>query len=835
MKLITIFRSLIFFLFVFVVNNVIAQENSTFYDLSKLQKYERGTVIVLLKKDFSKDTLNDLYQSIKASSIKRTLVDYKDDNMSEIEQTLGGILWTIRFPKESDIEEIISLYKKHDAVIDAYPNTLYYSTATPSDTYFADYQYCLQNSAAYPASIKAEAAWEISQGSSSIKVAVLDSGVDTDHSDLDGHLLTGYDYVNWGDSLVSDGDYWWAAREDYQTPDSNYEDSNGHGTHVTGIIGAETDNSQGIAGVVWDTQILPVKVAVHCERLENGVGTGQYHTFYFATDVINGLDFAINQNCNVVNMSFGSIYGDADLLDKIITAFNNDIIMVASSGNNNQTIPFYPAYHSQVIAVGNVWLTGQRYLDSNYGSWLDLCAPGYNIYSTDIADSYSYKTGTSMAAPHVSGVAALILSIDSSLEPADVKEILCKSANKPSIYTYTDGRCDDIGYGTLDAHQALFRAKKYGQIYRQMTIYHDIEFDGDVVIPAYKTLTIKEGVTVSFADTQTGSNEGVYLSECEIVIKNNGKLIIEDGVTFTRQGASGSWGTILVESGGKIDIQGDMIVEYAATGLNIKSTEVYEMPATTSTIRNCNTYGLILDNCLPNNTIKNIFFDNNGSGGILVMGTSSGTNVEYVTIEDSDRGIYMSSGAQLSLKYSNIEDNIAYHRIQMSGTGNVLSMTSGQNNITYGGGYYAVYNNNTSMTVSNNYWGASPVKSDVFSHPDVVSWSPSGSYFTGSGAPKRVLFADTDPLSEAIRYEFSGNLGYAIDCYKEIVETHTDENYGICAIKSLMRAMKKNGDDYSELRNIISNEIESGTYEHSDILEFLLNELLLKERFERRR
>ena len=813
---------------------VFAQNESLANDTSKLARYVKGTVLVILKEGVTKESLDSINQAIEAKSIERTIIGYKDNEMSDIEKIYGGTLWTITFPTENDVYEVIENYKKNGSVIDAFPNAIYYATATPNDTYFANYQNCLQNSATNLASIQAEAAWEISQGSSSIKVAVLDSGVDTDHSDLDGHLSTGYDYVVRDNIIHTDSDgNRWIARDDWNTPDANPEDVYGHGTHVAGIIGAETNNSQGIAGVAWDVEIVPVKVLCYFEQIdENDNGMGVYKCSGTFDDIINGITYASDESCNVINMSFTSWSDYPPYYENaLLSAYYNDIVLVAAAGNDNSTDPYYPACFNCTISVGNVWLTGQKYLSSNYGTDLDLSAPGYNIYSTIINDSYGSMTGTSMAAPHVSGVAALLLSLNSNLGPAEVKDILCKSANKPSIYTYTaEGKNDSIGYGTLDAHQALFRAKKYGQIYRQMTIYHDIEFDGDVVIPAYKTLTIKEGVTVSFSDTQTGSNEGVYSDECEIIVEANGKLVIEDGVTFTRQGASGDWGTILVESGGKLEVQGGMTIEYATTGLNIQSTEIYEFPTATSTIRNCNTYGLILDNCLPNNIIKNIFFDNNGSGGILVMGTSSGTNVEYVTIEDSDRGIYMSFSSQLSLKYSNIEDNITYHRIQMSGTGNVLSMASGQNNITYGGGYYAVYNNNTSMTVSNNYWGASPpVKSDVFSHPDVVTWSPSGSYFTGSGAPKRVLLAETDPLDEATGYEFAGNLGYAIDCYKEIVETHTDENYRICAIKSLMRAMKKNRDNISEIRSIISNEIESDTYERCDILEFLLNELLLKE------
>ena len=292
--------------------------------------------------------------------------------------------------------------------------------------------------------IFAHAAWEITTGSPSVKVAVIDSaGVELHHPDIDygndsySNICVS-DYINCNDpffGLVT-------------TTDSIPTGS--HGTMVAGIIAAKTNNGVGIAGIAGGNNCEGAKI-IPC-RAETSF------------QVAMAIDYAVEKGAKVINLSLSA--SQSSLFDTAITdAYNNGVTLVCATGNKGVSQIVYPASHNLTIAVGstdnNNWVSY-----SNYGTGLDLVAPGIGLYSTaNATDGYYEDTqGTSAAAPHVSGVVALMLSVNPGLTPNNIKNILNKTAQKikPNTYTYdSSGWNEYVGHGLVNACAAVVAAKHY--------------------------------------------------------------------------------------------------------------------------------------------------------------------------------------------------------------------------------------------------------------------------------------------------------------------------------------------------------------------------------------
>jgi len=253
---------------------------------------------------------------------------------------------------------------------------------------------------------------------SGITIAVVDTGVDIDHPDLSENIVDGYDFVG---------------------NDSNADDDNGHGTHVAGIAAAIPNNGTGIAGVAGGARIMPVKVLN-----ENGEGN--------SLDIYLGIVYAVNHGADVINLSLGSIYPSLLIEEAVEYAFQNDVVVVAATGNHASNVTF-PAAFKGVIGVGAVdYYDGNKFKladFSNTGDEVDLTAPGVDIMSTvpyelDIfdgnQDGYELKNGTSMAAPFVTGMAALLRAESDLRSYEQIQQILEETAvdvgdeGKDSLY-----------------------------------------------------------------------------------------------------------------------------------------------------------------------------------------------------------------------------------------------------------------------------------------------------------------------------------------------------------------------------------------------------------------
>ncbi len=281
-------------------------------------------------------------------------------------------VFVIKLPPGSDLEEAIRVFSEQDFVEYAEPNHVYQALDYyPNDPYWS-YQWALPK-------IEAPKAWELSRGSPSVIIAILDTGVDYNHPDLKAKVLTGID-------------------KDFVNNDDDAMDDHGHGTHVAGIAAAATNNSKGVAGVCPECKILPVKVL-------NSVGGG--------TDdiLVEGIRYAVERGARVINLSLGGENCSLTLANAINAAFDQGVLIVAASGNNgSKTSMAYPARSPRVVSVGAVDQNDVETTFSQRDETLDLLAPGDNILSTRIDGNYASMSGTSMAAPHVAGVAGLLWS-----------------------------------------------------------------------------------------------------------------------------------------------------------------------------------------------------------------------------------------------------------------------------------------------------------------------------------------------------------------------------------------------------------------------------------------
>ncbi|WP_059171349.1 S8 family serine peptidase [Bacillus sp. FJAT-27445] len=245
-----------------------------------------------------------------------------------------------------------------------------------------------------------------------IKVAIFDTGI-SEHKDL--HIAGGVSFVK---------------------DTANFADDNGHGTHVAGTLSAQ-NNEFGVVGTAPGAEIYSIKVL-------NNSGEGSY------SQVIQGIEWAIDQQMNIISMSFGGMTPSLALHEAIKKANEKGILLVASAGNfgMGEETEAYPARFPEVLSVGAIDNTKQRASFSSTGSELDLVAPGVNIFSTTYDGEYGYNSGTSMAAPHVAGAAAVIWSKEEDLTNEEVKKILLESATPL-------GQKNEYGNGLVNVAKAL--------------------------------------------------------------------------------------------------------------------------------------------------------------------------------------------------------------------------------------------------------------------------------------------------------------------------------------------------------------------------------------------
>lgn len=301
--------------------------------------------------------------------------------------------------------------------------------------------------------IRAYDAWDISKGDTNIVVGVTDTGTDLDHPDLVNGIK--YNYADPVNGLDDDGDGYIDNFNGWDLGDGDNDPSVDivHGSFVCGFAGAATDNATGMAGPGFNVKFLPVKIS------SGGILNAAYE----------GIVYAADHGCQIINCSWGGFGGGQygqDVID--YATINQNRLVIGAAGNSNNENPFYPASYNYVFSVTGTNDMDDKWVNSSYGAFVDICAPGEDVYSTIFDDTYSFSSGTSFAAPIVAAGAGLVMSHLPSLTPLQVAEQLRATAND-NIYS-NPGNANyefKLGKGRLDLYRALTETPKsvrYSQI-----------------------------------------------------------------------------------------------------------------------------------------------------------------------------------------------------------------------------------------------------------------------------------------------------------------------------------------------------------------------------------
>jgi serine protease len=335
--------------------------------------------------------------------------------------------------KHKNPQAVLNKIKKLDGVAFAEQNGLLYACWVPNDPYYS-YQWHMTK-------INMEDAWPLSTGSG-VVVAINDSGVKQSLEDLaQTNFTAGYDFIN---------------------NDNDPTDDHGHGSHVCGTVAQSTNNGVGVTGIAYNCTIMPVKVL-------NASGSGSYD------QVADGIYWATDHGADIINMSLGGSSSSTTLQNACEYAWNNGVLVVCAAGNNGSSAPHYPSAYAVCMSVSATNYLDQKAGYSNYGSTIDISAPGGdgNDYNGDgyidgvlqntfdaSGDGYFFYTGTSMASPHVAGVAALCKAVDPALTNAELRDILETTA----VDLGAAGWDQYFGHGRVDAYAAVQEAQGGGDI-----------------------------------------------------------------------------------------------------------------------------------------------------------------------------------------------------------------------------------------------------------------------------------------------------------------------------------------------------------------------------------
>jgi serine protease len=374
---------------------------------------------------------------------------------------------------KKETADMMALLAQDDDVELVEEDMLLQPTATPNDTQYSSQWHYYETTGG----LRAPAAWDNATGQG-VVVAVLDTGY-RPHADLNANILPGYDMIsdafvgndgNGRDSDASDPGDWTNVGECGGGQPTSFRSSSWHGTHVSGTIAAVTNNNNGVAGVAYNAKVVPVRVLGKCGGYTSDIADG---IIWASGGTVSGVPANANP-AKVINMSLGGSGACGSATQSAInTARANGTVVVIAAGNDNDNANNYnPGNCSGVVNVASTNRSGGRAYYSNYGTSIDVAAPGgamsssndpngilstYNTGSTTPgSDSYGYSQGTSMAAPHVAGVAALIKQVKPSATPDEVEQIL-KTSTRSFPTT-----CTSCGTGIVDANAAVLAAQGGG-------------------------------------------------------------------------------------------------------------------------------------------------------------------------------------------------------------------------------------------------------------------------------------------------------------------------------------------------------------------------------------
>ncbi|WP_019243105.1 MULTISPECIES: S8 family serine peptidase [Bacillus] len=393
-------------------------------------------------KNFVKQELVLKFKDDTPTSVKSTLL--QQFKLEDVSSLLEDQYMLVQIPKEGNLRSIAEKLSASQDIEYVEPNLQIHKQFVPSDSEYKR-QWHLNT-------IGAPKAWDTTKGSSDVIVAVVDGGVQQDHPDLKERIVSPINMVS---------------------PNKSYENDI-HGTHVAGIISAAINNF-GTIGVAPHTKIMPINV----------FQSGKSNSFIVA----EGIEYAANHGANIINLSLGLEVESKAIEAAIQYAASKGITIIAAAGNKHSNQPTYPASYNNVIAVSATDSNDQITSFSNYGSYIDVAAPGKGIFSTSIKSQYQYMDGTSMASPIVAGIAGLILAENPFLTGKEVETILKKTA----LDLGSSGWDSYFGAGRVQANQALQMARDYSPsltMPNSFVIYKNNKMNLSIPVPAKTVVSV---------------------------------------------------------------------------------------------------------------------------------------------------------------------------------------------------------------------------------------------------------------------------------------------------------------------------------------------------------
>jgi len=348
-----------------------------------------------------------------------------------------SLLYILQFKGDVNLVKTINLFLRSGLFLYAEPKFIPHTSSTPNDPQIGS-QYFLTNIQAYNA-------WNINQGDTNVVIGITDTGTDMDHPDLAPNLKHNYaDPIN---GIDDDNDGYidnfsgWDVGENDNFPQVGTCGSCTHGSHVSGCAAAVTNNGQGVASPGYKCKFMPVKIADASGSL---------------TMAYEGINYAASHGCQIINCSWGGGGGGQSGQDVIDNATNNyNSLVVVAAGNNSSSALFYPAAFNNVLAVAATTPSDAKASFSNYGTYIDVCAPGSGIYSTIYDNSYATESGTSMASPITAGCAAIVKSFFPSYTARQVGEQLRVTCDNINAVPGNSLFANQLGHGRVNLYSAI--------------------------------------------------------------------------------------------------------------------------------------------------------------------------------------------------------------------------------------------------------------------------------------------------------------------------------------------------------------------------------------------
>ncbi len=428
----------------------------------------------LSPKNTGKSSINKLNKKFSAKKLEKVFKEEAGKNKKDLR---FATVYKVKTSKGINIKNAVEEYKKDPNVEYAQPNYRYKKDQIPNDTYYNDLWGM--------AKIQAPSAWDITTGSSDVVVAVIDTGVDYNHEDLAANMWTNVNEIP-GNGIDDDANGYiddvkgW----DFFNNDNDPFDDHSHGTHVSGTVAGVANNAKGVAGVSWNSKIMALKFL-------SGSGSG------YSSDAAVATRYAADNGAKVINNSwgaYGSPYEDQTLSDALDYAHDTHNVVIANAAGNSygDVYKATPANNNNVIAVAATNSADSRASFSNYGQRIDVAAPGVYVKSSIPGNSYANFSGTSMASPHVAGLAALLLSAEPTLNNEEVRQILKSSIDDLGASGW------DIYYGAgrINANKTLTRGsvlKAHIDSPDSSIVFETINIVGSASGPNFKSYQLDYG------------------------------------------------------------------------------------------------------------------------------------------------------------------------------------------------------------------------------------------------------------------------------------------------------------------------------------------------------